>query len=224
MKERPILFSGPMVRAILEDRKTQTRREVKPQPLMWDSSDKPSISDGPIHGPEEYQPVAYDKHGDMIAGKPIYGVYDSDGEWGVKCPYGQPGDRLWVRETFADEAGGTRRFLGEHIFYRADDWQPLVDRWTPSIHMPRWASRVLLEITAVRVERLQDISSADCIAEGCSGGHSSIPCYPYSATEKEHYQWLWDSINGAGSWDANPWVWVIDFKVVEREHNRRAGK
>lgn len=231
MKERPILFSGPMVRAILEDRKTQTRREVKPQPLMWDSSDKPSISDGPIHGPEEYQPVAYDKHGDMIAGKPIYGVYDSDGEWGVKCPYGQPGDRLWVRETFADEAGGTRQFLGEHLFYRADALHPIVDKWTPSIYMPRWASRITLEIAAVRVERLQDISEADARAEGfqLTGW---VPSYsnPDNAmgdetfTAKDNFAELWESINGAGSWDANPWVWVIDFKVVEREQNRRAGK
>jgi len=88
-------------------------------------------------------------------------------------------------------------------------------RWRPSIHMPRWASRLSLDIVSVRVERLQDISEEDARAEGCSGGHDSIPGYAFSATPREHFRHLWGSINGAESWDANPWVWVISFKRTE---------
>lgn len=183
MKERPILFSAPMVRAILEGRKTQTRRVVKP-PKWSDADEIFFIGNDSIAVPD-------DDHADYF----------------IACPYGQPGDRLWVRETFADEAGGTRRFLGEHIFYRADDWQPLVDRWTPSIHMPRWASRITLEVTAVSVERLQDISESDCCAEGCGS--------PITRDlKKPQFMALWESINGPDSWDANPWVWVVEFKVL----------
>ena len=91
LKERPVLFKGDMVRAILEGRKTETRRIVKPQPPE---------DVGKIYGPEEYVPAKYDRYGDMYPGKPIFGIYDEDGDYGVKCPYGQVGDRLWVRETW----------------------------------------------------------------------------------------------------------------------------
>lgn len=206
VKERPILFSAPMVRAILDGRKTQTRRIVKPQP-------RPHKGIASVPGD--------------------FAFFNSPGCWTISCkpngpdgwaeensPYGQPGDRLWVRETWGVAPGYDNtppRDLKPHgmkVNYSADG--ALIGcKSRPSIHMPRWASRILLEITSVRVEQLQDISPTDCIAEGCRGGHGSIPGYLYSATEKEHYKWLWESINGHESWYANPWVWVVEFKRVE---------
>lgn len=195
MKERPILFSAPMVRAILDGRKTQTRRVVKPQP-----HDTHEIECGIYH------PTVIDRHGEEDAGPPIFGAYSMDGEWGCKCPYGQPGDRLWVREAF-----GTCDSYVPHVFYRADGEAPNHDfKWKPSIHMPRWASRVTLEIVSVRVERLQGINRGDAMAEGCP--------FPNMARETDPRTWfvdLLESINGAGSWEANPWVWVIEFKRVQ---------
>lgn len=190
MKERPILFSAPMVRALLAGTKTQTRRVFKlPRGCSW-----------------------YEALGGEAAGQ----IQDDEGPgwWHVeeqRCPYGQPGDRLWVRESFCEDP------LSFGALYRADgelDEQALNagGKWRPSIHMPRWASRITLEVSGVRVERLQDINEADCIAEGCTGGHGSIPGYGYNATPLEHYHWLWNSINGPVSWEANPWVWVVEFK------------
>jgi hypothetical protein len=129
----------------------------------------------------------------------------------IDCPYGKPGDKLWCRETWAPHSDMPRSAI-----YRCDrggDYQDNVTpnfRWRPSIFMPRWASRILLEITAVRVERLQDISDTDAINEG-------IPDYPDFVGDSpvEDYRTLWESINGPGSWSANPWVWVIEFKVLE---------
>lgn len=125
------------------------------------------------------------------------------------CPYGVPGDRLWVRETWAP--------LTKGYAYRADQlWNASpAGRWHPSIHMPRVANRITLEVTGVRVERLREISDADCIAEGAPGGHGSIPGYLYNATPLEHYRFIWETINGAGSWDVNPWVWVVEFRRIE---------
>lgn len=206
MAERPMLFSGAMVRAILAGTKTQTRRVVKPQPPSghdwagWCVASTHQADEGKATWAAGFGPYLRDAHR-------------------VACPYGQPGDRLWVRETF-------QRFTddGETI-YKADPSgfeamnelkrnECLEARWRPAIHMPRWASRITLEITGVRVERLQDISEADAVAEGCAGGHGAIPGYNYAATPGEHYHWLWESINGAGSWDANPWVWVVEFRRV----------
>jgi hypothetical protein len=179
MKERGILFSGPMVRAILEGRKTMTRRVVKPQPVD-------------IHG------SAFMKT--------------------IKCPYGKPGDRIWVRETFR------REDLGEKVWYRAD-WNEkdakelFIDQsggWKPSIFMPRWASRITLEITNVRVERLQGISQDDAKVEGADGidwGHGRD--YGGPPDYIGGFKRLWESINGPGSWTANPWVWVVEFRRVE---------
>lgn len=216
MKERPILFSGPMVRAILEGRKTQTRRVVKESAVKLPNGD----------------------------GAPFF----------VECPYGIPGDRLWVRETFAME--NNREYFGDPNFAAPQDGRPikhhdpadeedsaydLIPRyratesadlccpedsnhdcggpclhpWRPSIHMPRWASRITLDITDVSAQRLQDISEEDAREEGAG------------ATEAIHEEWdgdpdeyrkrfceLWNSINakrGFG-WDVNPWVWAITFK------------
>jgi len=187
MKERPILFSGSMVRAILAGTKTQTRRVVKP----W--TPRPNASAKAV--PED---VAY---------LPDFTCYRTT------CPYGQPGDRLWVREAWAR----TTVFPGtEMVVYReSDNRTDYGGPWKPGIHMFRRDSRITLEITEVRVERLQDISEGDAIAEGTPGGHGAIPGYGYNATPREQYRWLWESINGEGSWEANPWVWAVSFNRVE---------
>ncbi|MBW6364985.1 hypothetical protein KZ864_01850 [Pseudomonas aeruginosa] len=184
MKERPILFSGPMVRAILEGRKTVTRRVVKDTGFY--------AIDAAIHGND----VALREREALS----------------TRCPFGQPGDRLWVRETFAD--------IGCRLTFRADledGAHCSVTRWTPSLHMPRWASRILLEITSVRVERLQDISEEQAIAEGPPGLAFPAPPGSHWVTEdgrRRAFMRLWDDVNGAGAWDANPWVWVVEFKRV----------
>ncbi|WP_396615482.1 hypothetical protein ACHZ97_14500 [Lysobacter soli] len=199
MRERPILFSAPMVRAILDGRKTQTRRVVKPFPDL--------VTDDGV--PARFTP--------------------RDAELGrlgavITCPHGQPGDRLWVRETWAHVPSTAYRCStgvqqiddptspGMAAVYAADWERSAPGRWRPSIHMPRWACRLLLEVTAVRAERLQDISDDDARSEGCVGGHGSIPGYGYSATAGEHFAHVWRELYGDDSWTANPWVWVIDFK------------
>ena len=195
MKEKPILFSGKMVRAILDDRKTMTRRVVKPQPEQ--------DTDCPYH------------IGTGIERKARI------------CPYGKPGDRLWVRETFAEGLSNK-----EGIAYRATSkWYDFEDgtpenfkeiKWKPSIFMPRWASRITLEITNVRVERLQDISEEDAKREGVESNFDEGVVY-YGPLNKGHadariaFSWLWDSINAKRgySWESNPWVWVVEFKRIK---------
>jgi hypothetical protein len=186
MKERPILFSGPMVQAILDGRKTQTRRVVKPQPEYWEQT-------GGYHYPLDKKPYR---------GAPVGRVRSIDE---YRCPYGQPGDRLWVRETWHQYAGG-------EVIYRADygpeSYQAGAKGWRPSIFMPRWASRITLEITGVRVERVQDISADDARAEGVSAP---------DVLPRSKFATLWDSINakrGYG-WDMNPWCWCVEFKAVQ---------
>lgn len=242
MKVRPILFSGAMVRALLDGTKTQTRRVVKPQP------ERRNI----------------EQIGNMLGFKKRQG----DGFWLwpnarerilAECPYGQPGDRLWVRETWQvaretldyetggeydvfewpDELGDPRLHLngdarfgmkaglfyaadGEHknpsVFYNLTGidnktiLRPREITWRPSIHMPRWASRITLEITSVRVERLQNISRGDAMGEGCPFQNMAQGDDP-----RQWYAQLWDRLNGTGSWDANPWVWVIEFRPIEAQ-------
>lgn len=182
VKERPILFSGEMVRAILEGGKTQTRRILKQKAIDW----LPTLSDI------------------SIAGKESTGL----------CHYGYTGERLWVRETWMIDPGAERK-----LHYKADI--PFAEEgynWRPSIHMPRAASRLLLEITDVRVERLQDISRADAKAEGATKAYLNKEGYyteHEEGTYKEGFAALWQSINGKESWEANPWVWVIEFKRIE---------
>lgn len=223
IKERPILFSAPMVRAILEGRKTVTRRAMKCQP---DADASITV--------ESYNVAVTNRRGYQEAGPEIFGAWWRDGESGCKCPYGKPGDRLWVRETWYCDHFEVMRGpylkpddldIGEALedgtlVYAADGLTPYeADQpiWKPSIHMPRWASRILLEITDVRVERLQDISYEQAAAEGIHRGPLREWCasdeggachkYPVPA-----FRDLWQSVGG--NWDANPWVWVVEFKRV----------
>lgn len=180
-KERPILYSAPMVRAILSGEKTQTRRVIKGD---W-------VFDGDESGSGWEAPT---------------------------CPYGLPGDRLWVRESFAlwPEQGEGE---GPGIAYRADDesFEPFTSYWRPSIHMPRWASRITLEITGVRLERVQDISDGDILAEGVLGFGRSLGL---NFSPRALWIHLWESINGERdegryAWDRNPWVYAIDFRRID---------
>ncbi len=201
MKERAILFSGPMVRSVLDDTKTQTRRKVKGLPIVLNRvTDSLEVD------------VANIENGRFAQLCP--------------CPYGQPGDRLWVRETWQHSNHPYGPYDEDcMVFYRADflddvhgpDGEKSPEgryrTWRPSIHMPRTASRTTLEISAVRVERLQDISPDDCIAEGAwpvekralGRGHEAVAAF----------RTLWEEINGCGAWEVNPWVWVLEFRRVQ---------
>lgn len=255
MKERPILFSAPMVRAILSGSKTQTRRTMKRQPYI-SPTNPPKFSDtavGDLFVCPDCFPTT-DTPGLVIAECESVGIYHCMGqrEFSAKhSPYGCPGDRLWVRETchayeLPSGLDGVR-YLADDSFTPIENSEEAADRWgelacygmkksgraecrkVPSIHMPRWASRILLEITAVRVERLNEISEADAMAEGittiwpdgprCDKGpnHYTIPIgnISYNApTAAGVYSMLWEQINGDGSWAANPWVWVVEFRRV----------
>ena len=202
MKERPILFSGEMVRAILEGRKTQTRRVVKPQP---------------------YKDFAF-----MPLSTELVGIGSPEKGW-VRCPFGTPGDRLWVRETWRawhpvnrydeplewDIYPSIPAEKGDRsIEYQATTEGPEDIPWRPSIHMPRWASRITLEITGVRVERLRAMSEEDALAEGFRGkkfGHEDPEADNW--TNRAAFAEYWDSLSkGEFFWCDNPWVWVIEFK------------
>jgi hypothetical protein len=226
---RPILFSAPMVRALLEGRKTQTRRQVKYR----------------VTGPN--RPNTLDFH----EGSRWRGALDARSLTGnalALCPYGKPGDLLWVRETCRaheltdkeaeEDTFGVMERLGleyplyglDGVIYAADgtfreiqNTQQASQAWcelnhyrgkqgatVPPIHMPRWASRITLRITSVRVERVQAISQADCIAEGIAAQTG-----PFVHHVVADYRRLWGEINGKESWDANPWVWVVAFERAE---------
>ena len=189
IKERPILFSAPMVRAILEGRKTVTRRAVKGSGLKFLADFTPEY----VALPENHL-----------------------------CPYGKPGDRLWVRETHSFVPDPEEPAGYSQVLYAADGQQYGKNR--PSIHMFRADSRILLEITDVRVERLQDISEEQAVAEGVrlmrdgsdtwvsrEGPGNLVTPWP---TAKEAFSDLWNSINGPEAWEANPWVWCVNFKRV----------
>lgn len=225
MSEKPILFSGPMVRAILEGRKTQTRRIMKPQPVQGFH----------MNMPKDMWTWHCKRHDDRIA------IHSGDRP-GYFAPW-MPGDTLWVRETWCHKNDDGRPAYNSEgnldsscVYYCADGVEVLkadgdgfvefrkdgiaASPWKPSIHMPRWASRITLEVKAVRVERLQDIGMDGRKAKEVSA--EGLPPESY----KHLLQWfhaddapaiafgqVWDSINGAGAWDQNPWVWVIEFEV-----------
>lgn len=210
MKERPILMNAPMVRATLADLKLQTRRAM---PSQVCEPGRVAMA-----GPGYCEIV--NKHGVHIPG--------------FHCPFGQPGDRLWVRETWHGTKGEPNVYGNGCLRYYRADYEdhpayPQPFRWTPSIHMPRWASRITLEVTGVRVERLQAISEADARAEGVLQWAAELAMNPkVSETDiqamaekygtgslRGGYAALWEEINGPGSWDANPWVWVVEFKRLE---------
>jgi hypothetical protein len=201
MRERAFNLYAHEVRAVLEGRQTQVRRVVKGVPSGAVSAGVITSSTNAASEGEWWWLDAIDL---MDAGV----VGDS-----FRCPYGQPGDRLWVRETWGPCDGGA--------CYRADENAeslavPDGGRWRPSIHMPRWASRIDLEVTGVRVERLQDISDADAIAEG-SQEPSLVPITGARLSERAVIAALWESIHGPGSWGANPFVWVVEFKRDQGE-------
>lgn len=195
MKERPLLFSAPMVRAILSGTKTQTRRGIKDCWGVKNGVPWKSVSVGPA----------------------------TSGCADIACPQGKPGDRLWVREawkahtTFDHQP--PRDIPQSHVWYLADAGYKAESRTRASMHMPRWASRITLEITAVRAERLLDISEADARAEGIApfndghGWHSEEGRH-YAGTAADAYLSLWATINGEASARENPWVWVIEFKKI----------
>lgn len=218
MRERPVIFSGPMVNAILEGHKTQTRRVIKPQPVVE--------PDGRMH----WNGIGWTRHHERLTGP--------NGTMLMKCPFGQPGDRLWVRETWDFlPAGLPSAPHNAEIVYWADgsteprtapvDFSPFIyghEARRPSIHMPRWASRITLEIESVRVERLQAISEEDARAEGITDGGclncgNPEPCEcPYPTPDaRDAFIRLWESVNGekpGRSWFSDPWVWVIEFRQV----------
>lgn len=207
MKERPILFNAAMVRAIQSGEKTQTRRVMKVQPPSAEYKLSTCIDTTGNNKDKGRQ------HWITMQGQ--YSVVDSSQPY-FSCPFGYADDRLWVRETFSAMGDKTRHAVP--IFYRAD--RPNDNGgWTPSIHMPRWASRITLQITNVRVERLNEISQRDAMAEGAPPSHPIIDKvsreFGYQDFSRSWYAQLWEQINGAGSWAANPWVWVIEFEVLK---------
>lgn len=212
MKERPILMTPENAQKCFDGSKTQTRRIVKPQPEEGMK----------ILGPEMYTPCRTDKNGEMYPGEDVFGVYSDDGEWGVACPYGVPGDRLWIREACwiwgswrKDEVGRWHFIEGkrkEVLFDRSSGFSQLrkgdagfgfVRR--PGIFMPRWACRTVVDITEIRVQRIQDVTQLDALHEGCEG-----------PDHKANFFHLWTSINGADSWNENPWVFALSFRRIDK--------
>jgi hypothetical protein len=195
-RERPVLFSAPMVRAILEGRKTQTRRLVNPQPAPNSPFDGGTTW---MYRPDKGRHVPVGTVGHLTVAE----------KTGLRCPYGVPGDVLWVKETF-------KAFTQQRVEYRAD--YPSLESttgWTPSIFMPRWASRLTLEVTEVRVERLQEISEEDARAEGVTSERGAVG-QSVRPGPREAFAALWDSINGERCpWASNPWVWVVGFRRLE---------
>ncbi len=221
MKERGMIFNGEMVRAILDGRKTQTRRSMKPQPAN-------DIARGTFPNTEAYGWVSSMKH--------KFGSTTAH-----FCPFGQPGDRIWVRETFQGPLfdfeqmesylDDNSKFEKPEFCQYAADGKPAPEYydaednlhcgWRPSIHMPRWASRILLEITDVHVERLNSISEEEARSEGVARLREGYwknyqPGWTqHQLSARGSFATLWDSIYGSGEWDRNPWVWVITFKRIE---------
>jgi hypothetical protein len=186
MGDLPIIFSAPMVRALLAGTKTQTRRVVKPQPA-WGK-------------PELYQAVSDED--------PYWAVFDADHiETRLRIPYA-PGDRLYVREACHLPKPGVA-----HLMYRADHPDAVCIRWRPSIHMPRWASRITLTVTEVRVQRLQEISEADAVAEGVDAVTMDDVPRQAAMSRRSDFSALWNRLHGPDAWGQNPWVVAVSFPV-----------
>lgn len=189
MKETGLMFKAPLVRALLDGRKTQTRRIAKP--------------------------VRHPDLGNVYSPGALLREHEPQHVINRACPYGQPGDRIYVRETFSQHPEwGQLAFRADgEEFEDADGWlwEP---KWIPSIHMPKDLARIWLEITGVRLERIQDISEADALAEGARFELASIDSVRIGATASflSGFRNIWESTGG--DWDANPWVWVVDFKVL----------
>ncbi|HFG1039689.1 TPA: hypothetical protein ACGEHF_003611 [Klebsiella pneumoniae] len=223
MTERGMIFNADMVRAILDGRKTQTRREVK---LNLDIASLATTYDWATSlAANHYQGLTEEQiqqKAESLRGV-IHPVILGNGQMvSIICPHGKPGDRIWVREAFRVHSRATDVATLVYKASERNSWTEQTHRvpvavcnkpatpekWTPSLHMPRWASRILLEITGVRVERLRSMSQDDARAEGVIA--ASGPMEAGLA-----FRELWDSIYGEESWKANPWVWVIEFKRVE---------
>lgn len=236
VKERPILFSGPMVRALLDGRKTQTRRVMKVQPPTQEAfrGSLFGLDRAVADGVKMYSQNDYDRLPKHPTEWELTGSVGVAREAGFprryRCPYGAIGDRLWVKETWRPsksagdwdmdvryEADGLTRTVYDGEF-GARDWSmpKAAARGNVSpLFMPRWAARLVLEITEVRVERLNVISEADAQAEG-SQEPSLLPIIGACWSERDAFAKLWEHINGAGSWASNPWVWAVSFRVVDQ--------
>lgn len=230
MVERPILFSGPMVRAIRESRKTVTRRILGHRIGVYTKDDAPNVAESLVRRGSDGSP--------------------EDGE--VRCRYGVPGDRLYVKETHRVRiahscvdtcdcgdvyveyaADGERRHISEYDSIVPEGWtmpkRAHRDSWTPSIYMPRWASRILLEVVSVRVERLHTITEKDACAEGCKSDAEGLRALSHLRgvdapravpsrlrSTRDAFRELWDDINGKRApWASNPWVWRVEFRKIE---------
>lgn len=235
MKEIPSLFQGPMVRAILDGSKTQTRRIVKgmPSDVVMPRYYGPYTDGLASSGSAPREAIANSLGWFVPDASDLWPCNDGDR---IRCPYGQPGDQLWVRETWMDmqgtgiEARDSEGKLTRYAYaadtppgsYGDECRKEYGLKWKPSIHMPRCACRILLEIESVRVERLRDISEADALAEGIQRKNEKwfknylMPDCPDAGFQHAtgSFWSLWESIYGAGSFDANPWVWAIKFKRV----------
>jgi hypothetical protein len=250
-KERPIIFSGPMVKAILEGRKTQTRRIItKRNSATWSDWDRLEFDESKV--PEGAFTTLVDNGYLHVPCRPHPEDPQDASLWTRSrvYPIWDVGDALWVRESVCllrdnhyHQGGPPNKLITTHdgtpkrngCEYKASTTatdesercrKELGYKWTPSIHMPRWASRIKLEITNIRVQRVQDISEADARAEGCirlpaSGRITDIPGGQYGGrvwiSAKHWYRDLWGQINGADSWKSNVWVWAISFRRVENE-------
>jgi hypothetical protein len=211
IKYRPILFSTPMVQAVDENRKKQTRRTKGLEKIS-------------LLATEVVKSDQWKSQGDWVARFKFKGEEKYEATNIIKCPYGDVGDVLWVRESYSHNY-----FSHNDHAYKADWDNPDPDivpepKWKPSIHMPKEACRIFLKITNIRVERLQDISEEDSKLEGIHYKYDEEIGYTYKHYLKEKFgpspihsfQTLWESINGKESWDSNPWVWVIEFEKIEK--------
>lgn len=206
MKERPILFSAPMVRAILDGRKTQTRRIVRPQP----TGEQLPLSDwsrglaAACHDSSP-DPSKLAQHSEKLVGRIFPFTTQSGVLMSPSCPYGHPGDRLWVRENLY--------LYGGPVEFAADGPPSFKRKLTPSIHMPRTLSRITLEVTGVRVERLQEISEQDALAEGVTARNAGQDEHGAIKTYRTGFVYVWQEINAKRApWASNPWCWVLTFK------------